>query len=240
MIAVTENAAWEVVNENGPRATTEQIRLLMVDDHAAVRRGLCELLEDQDDFRVIGAVPSAEEALSVAEREALDVAVVDYQLCGRNGLWVSRKLKRLPRPPRVVIYSAYCDGLLAVAAVVAEADGLVSKGGLGSDLCDAIRSVAGGRSLLPMVPWQLAEVVRRRLNGEEQAIFGMSRAGIAPVEIAKTLRISESGLESRMWEMLRKLETMDVELPTSDRARARSMRRATSSLGALVIDLPAR
>jgi DNA-binding NarL/FixJ family response regulator len=226
MIAGAEDAAWEVVNENGPRATTEQIRLLVVDDHAAVRRGLRELLEDQQDFRVIDAVPSAEEAMSVAEREELDVAVVDYQLGGRNGLWVSRKLKRRPRPPRVVIYSAYCDGPLAVAAVVAEADGLVSKGGLGSDLCDAIRSVAGGRSLLPMIPWQLAEVMRRRLDGEEQAIFGMSRAGIARVEIAKTLGISESGLESRMWEMLQKLETLDVELPTSDRAGARSVVRA--------------
>jgi DNA-binding NarL/FixJ family response regulator len=212
MIVVVEDAAGEVVNENVPQATAEQIRVLVVDDHAAVRRGLRELLEDQHDFRVIDAVPSGEEAISVAEREELDVAVVDYQLGGRNGTWVSRKLKRLPRPPRVVLYSAYCDGLLAASAVVAEADGLVSKGGLGSDLCDAIRSVAGGRSLLPMVPWQLAEVMRRRLSGEEQAIFGMSRAGIPPVEIANTLGISESGLDSRMWEMLHKLERVDVHI----------------------------
>jgi DNA-binding NarL/FixJ family response regulator len=243
MIAVAEDAASEVVDENGPRPTTEQIRLLVVDDHAAIRRGLRELLEDQHDFRVIGAVPSAEEAMSVAEREELDVAVVDYQLSGRNGLWVSRKLKRLPRPPRVVIYSAYCDGLLAVAAVVAEADGLLSKGGLGSDLCDAIRSVAGGRSLLPMVPWQLAEVMRRRLNGEEQAIFGMSRAGIAPVEIAKTLGISECGLESRMWEMLRKLETMDVYQPLIGLGRGRWSvldEAGDEQPRRLVIDPPAR
>jgi CheY-like chemotaxis protein len=127
MMAVAEDLAWGVVNETGSRVSTEQIRLLVVDDHTAVRRGLRELLEDQQDFRVIDAVPSAEEAMSVAERAELDVAVVDYQLGGRNGLWVSRKLKHLPRPLRVVIYSAYCDGVLAAAAVVAEADGLVSK-----------------------------------------------------------------------------------------------------------------
>jgi two-component system response regulator DevR len=226
MIAVSKDAAGRVANESLPPTNTGQIRLLVVDDHVSVRRGLRDLLEDQRDFRVIAAVPSAEEAMSVAEREELDVAVVDYQLGGRNGLWVSRKLKRLPHPPRVVIYSAYCDGPLAAAAAVAEADGLVSKGVLGSDLCDAIRSVAGGRSLLPMVPWRLAEVIRRRLDGEEQAIFGMSRAGIAPVEIAKTLGIPESGLESRMWDILHKLETMDAELPTSDQAGARSAARA--------------
>jgi two-component system, NarL family, response regulator DevR len=226
MIEVSEGAAGRLVNVNGAGASSELIRLLVVDDHVSVRRGLRDLLEDQQDFRVIDAVPSAEEAMCVAEREELDVAVVDYRLGGRNGLWVSRELKRLPRPPRVVIYSAYCDGPLAAAAVMAEADGLVSKGVLGSDLCDAIRSVDGGRSLLPMVPWRLAEVMRRRLDGEEQAIFGMSRAGIAPFEIAKILGISESGLESRMWEMLQTLENMGAELPTSDLAGARSATRA--------------
>ena len=75
----------------------------------------------------------------------IDVAVVDYQLGSRNGLWLSRKLKRLPRPPRVVIYSAYCDGPLAATSVVAEADGLVSKGGIGAELCDTVRAVAHGQ-----------------------------------------------------------------------------------------------
>jgi DNA-binding NarL/FixJ family response regulator len=73
-----------------------------------------------------------------------------------------------------------------------------------------------------MVPWQVAEVMRRRLDSEEQAIFGMARAGIARAGIAKTLGISASGLESRMWEMLQKLETMEVERPTPHRAGARS------------------
>jgi DNA-binding NarL/FixJ family response regulator len=199
-------------------ATVEQTRLLVVDDHPAVRRGLRELLEDQPDFGVIDAVASGEEAMSVAELLELDVVVVDYQLDGRNGLWVSRQLKRLARPPRVVIYSAHCDGLLAAAAVVAEADGLVSKGGPGSELCDAIRRVASGRSLLPEVPWRVGELMRRRLDAQEQAIFGMSLARVASVEIAKTLGISESGLRSRRRELLGKLEAMNVHPATSDRS----------------------
>ena len=78
------------------------LRLLVVDDHPAVRAGLRQLLDDQADFEVAAAVATADEALAIAEREPIDVAVVDYQLGGRNGLWVSRKLKRLSPAPRRV------------------------------------------------------------------------------------------------------------------------------------------
>jgi len=174
---------------------------------------------------VVDAVSLAVEAVSVTEREDVEVAVVDYQLGDRSGLWVSRKLKRMARPRRVVIYSAYYAGVLA-AAVVAEADGLMSKGGLGSELCDPVRSVARGRSSMPRVPWRFAEVLRQRFDAEEQAIFAMLAAGIARVEIARTLRISESRLESRRWGMLRTLEAIDVKVAIPDRGRARSAVRA--------------
>jgi DNA-binding NarL/FixJ family response regulator len=189
------------------RVSGERQRVLIVDDHAAVRSGLRELLADEEDFEVVAAVATAEAALAVAEGEPLDVAVVDYQLGGRNGLWVSRKLKRLPRPPAVVIYSAYTDGVLAAAAVVAEADAIVSKGALGSELTSAMRAVAGGRTVLPPVPVWLGEALRRRLDHEEQAIFGLLLAGVEPAEIAKTLELSAAGLESRLWGMLRRLES---------------------------------
>ena len=74
----------------------ERMRLLIVDDHSAVRAGLQQLLDDQADFDVVAAVATAEEAVSVAEAEPVDVAVLDYQLGARNGLWVSP----LDRPPR--------------------------------------------------------------------------------------------------------------------------------------------
>jgi DNA-binding NarL/FixJ family response regulator len=205
----TSTDATEAAAFAGPHT-----RLLIVDDHAAVRAGLRELLDDEADFAVVAAVATAEAALSVAEREPVDVAVVDYQLGGRNGLWVSRKLKRLPRPPAVLIYSAYTDGVLAAAAVVAEADGIVSKGSVGSDLCAAIREVARGRQVLPPVPPRLGEALRRRLDHQEQAIFGMLLAGIPPQEIADTLDLSAAGLESRLWAMVRRLEVAQPEART--------------------------
>ncbi len=208
MLTASEQAEHALVDERATLATAGPMRLLVVDDHPAVRTGVRELLEDQPDFLVVDVVSTAAEALAAAGGQQVDVAVVDYQLDRRTGLWLSRKLKRLTNAPRVLIYTAYSDGLLAAAAVVAEADGLVSKGGLGSELCDAIRAVARGHSLLPMVPWQLAEILRRRLDESEQAIFGMLSARIAPVDIAETLGLTCAELEARLWKMLRNLEDL--------------------------------
>jgi two-component system, NarL family, response regulator DevR len=199
-------------------ARHQRKQLLVVDDHPAVRAGLRDLLEDEADFEVVAAVATAEAALSVAEREPIDVAVVDYQLGGRNGLWVSRKLKRLPSPPAVLIYSAYADGVLAAAAVVAEADGIVSKGGPGAELCDEIRRAArGNSSVRPVPPW-LGKTIRGRFDHEEQAIFGMLLAGINLSEIAETLELPEAGLESRLWTMLRRLESPGLQSRRGDAA----------------------
>jgi DNA-binding NarL/FixJ family response regulator len=181
-------------------------RVLVVDDHPAVRAGLRDLLADRAEFEVVGAAASAEEALGVAEHTSVDVAVVDYQLGGRSGLWLSRKLKRLTHPPAVLIYSAYADGVLTAAAVVAEADGILGKGGLGSELCAQIRRIARGHSCLPPMPPWLGDAIRNRFGHEEQAIFGMLLAGIDPDQIAETLGLSPTGLESQLGAMLRKLE----------------------------------
>jgi DNA-binding NarL/FixJ family response regulator len=188
-------------------------RLLIVDDHPAVRNGLRHMLDDEADFEVVAAAATADEGFEIARRERVDVAVVDYQLRGRSGLWLSRKLKRLVEPPAVVIYSAYTGGVLSAAAVVAEADAIVSKGTLGRELCEAIRTVASGERRLPPPPPWLAESLRRRLDFEQQAIFGMLLASISPTEVAYVLGLSTAGLESQLWEMLRRIEDLPALAP---------------------------
>jgi len=189
-----------------PVSPPTHMRLLVVDDHPAMRAGLRGLLTDEVDFEVVAVAVTAEHALALAACEPIDLAVVDYQLPGRNGLWLSRKLKRLPEPPAVLIYSAYTDGVLAAAAVVAEADAIVSKVTLGFELCEAIRRVAGGERHIPLLPQAVAEGVRRRLDDQEKAIFGMLLAGIAPAEVAAMLGLTSACLESRLWSMLRRLD----------------------------------
>lgn len=108
---------------------------------------------------------------------------------------------------RRLIYSAYADGVLAAAAIVAEADGIINKSGLGSELRHVIRRVARGKNCLQPLPRWLGDTLRARCDHEQQAIFGMLLAGVAREEIATTLELSEAELESRMWAMLRSLET---------------------------------
>jgi DNA-binding NarL/FixJ family response regulator len=203
------------------RSVRRPLHLLVVDDHPAVRRGLQQLLDDQPDFEVTAVCSTAESAVAHAERERIDVAVVDYHLGGRDGLWVARKLAELPHPTRVVIYSAYASYHLAAQCVVAGVDAVLNKGGLGSELCDAIRAVAAGRRLLPRVPQPLAEMLRRRLDEVEQPIFGMLLAGISRAEIGSTLGLTRNRLASREAEMLRKLQALPGEVPDPLRGQRR-------------------
>jgi DNA-binding NarL/FixJ family response regulator len=192
-------------------STRRAIRVLVVDDHPAVLMGLEHLLEDEPGFEVVAVCPTGEGAVSQAQHEAADVAVVDYHLGGRNGLWVSRQLKRLPRAPRVIIFSAFANNHLAANCVVAGADALMSKGSLGSELCDTVRSVAQGRRMLPRVAPPMADMLCRRLDDVEQAVFGMLLAGISRTDIEQTLGMTDGELASREAAMLVKLEPLPGE-----------------------------
>ncbi len=198
-----------------------ELRLMVVDDHPAVRLGLVQLLAGQLDFDVEAVCIDAEGAVAQAELASIDVAIVDYHLGGRNGLWVCRRLKQLAEPPRVIVFSAFANDHLAACCVVAGADGVLNKGALGSELCDAVRSVARGRRVMPKPSRPMADMLRRRLSDSEQPIFGMLMAGIPKSEISKTLRMSARELASREGEMLRKLEVLPGEASAPSRTGRR-------------------
>lgn len=180
-----------------------RIRVLIVDDHPAVRHGVMRLIEEQPDMDVIASAASADTALAVDA--TADVAVLDFNLGARDGLWLTGRLKRLDKPPHVLIYSAFADQTLAVAATIAGADGLLGKGTLAEELSIAIRRLAGGRQSLPAVKAPVANALRSRLQSRDQAIFGMLLHGIAPAEIADALAITPDELEARRATILRSL-----------------------------------
>jgi DNA-binding NarL/FixJ family response regulator len=203
---------------------SSDIRIMVVDDHPAVRWGLVSLLGEQPAFSVAAVNIDAHGALAQAQAEAIDVAVVDYSLGGNNGLWLCRELKRLTQPPRVIVFSAFANDHLAACCVVAEADAVLNKAALGSELCDAIRAVARGRRLLPRVPRPVADMLRRRLDERAQMIFGMLLAGIPREEIERTLGFSACELNRRADAMLGVLE----ELPGEARSAAPRANRISS------------
>jgi len=212
-----------------------QIQVLLVDDHPAVRIGARKLIDDQPDMRVAAEARSAGEALGRLH-DHFDVAIVDYHLgAGRDGLWLTAQLKRWDLAPRVLVYSAFADGALAVAALIAGADGLLGKQELGHELCRAIRRLAGGQHHHPAITPSVAQVMRGRLEPRDQAIFAMLLHGIAPDTIAERLAITDEELHARRSIMRRSLKPVRAPstLPTGarspldyERPKRRASRRA--------------
>jgi DNA-binding NarL/FixJ family response regulator len=178
----------------------DPIRVLVVDDHAAVRLGVQRLLDDHPEFELTAVVSSGREAIAAFASDPVDVAVLDYQLgAGQDGLTLTSTLKALPAPPRVLIYSAYADAPLAMAAALAGADGLLSKAGLGDELCRAIRRVAGGQPVMPAIPEELILSLcsRMGLGARERALVRLVIEQTPDHDLAAALGMSEREIRER-------------------------------------------
>ncbi len=189
-----------------------RIRVLIADDHAAVRLGVRRLLDEQPDLRIVTEATSAIGAVT-GTGASPEVAVIDYHLGDRNGLWVTRRLRQLDPRPRVLIYSAFTDDALALAAVVAGADGLLSKSAIGGELCLAIRRLAAGHRYLPSISPPVARAISARLSSRQQSIFGMLVHGISAELIGSRLGISARKLE------IERAAILTVLAPATTRAR---------------------
>jgi DNA-binding NarL/FixJ family response regulator len=181
------------------------IRVLIVDDHPAVRAGLAGLLASHTDLTPVAAAGDADTALERAGELRPDLAVVDFHLGGRDGLFLCRALKSLPDPPRVLIFSAYADAFLMVGSVIAGADGILGKGVLGDELCDALRRVQRGEHPRLPLDRDVLEDVVLRLDPDDLPIFGMLIHDTPPADIAAALRLSEDALAARRSAMLERL-----------------------------------
>jgi DNA-binding NarL/FixJ family response regulator len=190
----------------------ELIRVLLVDDHPAVRLGVKRVLEDEYDMILVAGTATASEALAVADVSPVHVAIVDYELAGQNGLTLARTLSKLRRAPRTLIYTAYADATMTLAAIVAGADGLLSKASFGDELCHVVRALANGRRHFPTIARPVADGVLARLEPCEQSITGMLIQGLDSRAITQTLGIGAAELDARRWAILRALTTQ----PSSD------------------------
>jgi DNA-binding NarL/FixJ family response regulator len=186
------------------------VRVLVVDDHLAVRLALAGLLEGEDGLELAGLAAGLREATAEAIQSVPDVALLDYQLSDGDGdgLALCQALKQLPRPPSVLIYSAYADSSLAVMALVAGADGLISKGSLGTEVSWAIHALANGRRVLPEIDSSVAGSLRERLSPIDRAIVGMLMEAVDEGEIARRVGLDQPELDARRTEILRVLGSL--------------------------------
>src|SRR3982751_6996539 len=137
------------------------IRVFLLDDHEVVRRGLADLLQAGGDIEVVGESGSAQEATRRIPSFRPDVAVLDARLPDGNGIDVCRDVRSADPSIKALILTSYQDDEALFNAIMAGASGYLLKQVRGTDLVDAIRTVAAGRSLLdPSVTRQVLERLR--------------------------------------------------------------------------------
>lgn len=174
------------------------IRVLVVDDHPAVRAGLLAVLRGEPGLIPVATADSAEEALEAACRWAPDVVLADYQLPDLDGAMLTWELKQLPEAPRVVIYSAFAEPRLSLAAALAGAEAVLDKNLPVDAIFETIRGVAAGTSYVEPLPLDAVRDGGRFIDPQDQSIFGLALAGEQAKEIAAVLRIDERAVRRRL------------------------------------------
>jgi DNA-binding NarL/FixJ family response regulator len=186
------------------------IRILLVDDHPALRAGLTAVLRAEPGLVPLGTAADEEELWPALNRTKPDVVVLDYHVPPADGLQLCRRMKRQIPAPKVLLYSAYADAQLVIPAMLAGADGVVNKGAPAAELYDAIRTVARGERVMPPMSRELLDDANRRLDSADLPILGMALDGTPEAEIARTLGTSTDDLTRRLDRMIARLK---VEVP---------------------------
>ena len=182
------------------------IRVALVDDHPAVRAGLHAILRGEPGFSPV-SVPVFDE-LTPRDVLAADptVALVDGQLAVGTGLALCFEISRLDGAPPTVLYSAYVDEELAIAARVAGAAAALNKSEPLDELLDTLRAVAsGGRRFPPVAPWALRRCADR-LDPDDLPFLSMLAHGTNRRETAATLGLTGEDLETRLVRVVSALE----------------------------------
>lgn len=189
------------------------IRVLLVDDHPALRAGLQTVLRGEPGLVPVGAASGEHDLWPLMHRVRPDVIVLDYHLPGTDGFVLCHRIKadRL-LAPAVLLYSAYADTSLALPATLAGANGLVDKGAPALELFEAIRAVYRGDSMMPQIPRELVDAAARRANPEDLPLIGMLMERTPPGDIAEALHITRDEVYKRTERLLGDLS---IKVPAS-------------------------
>jgi DNA-binding NarL/FixJ family response regulator len=178
------------------------IRIVIVDDHPAVRMGLEAALEDEPGFVCVGSAEDEADLLRLLPSADPDVVLLDQHLPGADGLHICRRIKSTDHAPRVVILSAFAGEELTLAAMLAGADGILDKAVRTQQLRDAVRSTAAGDPPSPDIHPETLRAAAAQLDPEDLPIFGMLLDGTPPEEIAGVLGIDHHTYLQRVDRMI--------------------------------------
>jgi DNA-binding NarL/FixJ family response regulator len=162
------------------------IRVLIVDDHTILRRGLSQIISETDDLEVAGEADSGAQAIKLARAQAFDVVLLDISMPDRNGLDTLKQLKKEKPKLAVLMLSMHPEEHYAMRALKAGASGYLTKQSAPALLVTAIRQVAQGRKY---VSSELAE----ELAGTVGTDAGRPRHETLSDREYETLRLMASG-----------------------------------------------
>ena len=188
-------------------------RILLIDDHVAVQRGLEDILSASIAGAGFGRAGSSQQALDQVRKELWDIAIVDLNLPGRSGLELIRSLKDEQPGLRVLVYSMHTEEQFGIRALRAGADGYLMKSSPAEEIPKAVRSVLEtGQYIGPNLAAAMAQSIlsgginsTEALSDREYQVLKMIASGKRPGDIAQELAVSIKTVSTYRSRILEKL-----------------------------------
>lgn len=190
------------------------MKILITDDHAVLRRGLRQILEDGFGKLHFGEASNASEAIEQVAKEHWDLVVLDITMPGRSGLDALKEIKALKPNMRILVLSVHSEDQFAVRVLKAGASGFLNKDSAPEELVKAVRKViAGGRYVSASLAEKLAfnldhpndELPHQKLSDREFQVLRMIGSGKTVSEIAEELGLSVKTVSTYRARILEKM-----------------------------------
>jgi two-component system, NarL family, response regulator LiaR len=196
----------------GIEITAKPIRVLIVDDHAMVRKGLISFLKNRPELDLLGEARDGREAIECCERFQPDVILMDLIMPELGGVAATRTIHQRWPEVQVIALTSFQEKELVRDALRAGAIGYLLKNVSGDELCEAIRQAHGGRPTLApeavqalIQPPSEAESMAADLTRREQEVLALLVKGMSNPEIAGHLYISRATVKVHISNILSKL-----------------------------------
>jgi two-component system NarL family response regulator len=185
-----------------------KIRILLVDDHFAVRAGLAVSLSLEADLAVVAEASNGADAITAYREHRPDVVIMDWRLPDMTGVQVTAALRGETPPPRVLMLSAYEGEEDVYSAVHAGATGYLSKAARLTEVLEAIHAVHRGQSYFPaaMNAKLIARLQRPELSSRERDVLSHIAKGQSNKQIAVDLGISDETVKQHVAAVMAKLQ----------------------------------
>jgi DNA-binding NarL/FixJ family response regulator len=187
------------------------IRILAVDDHPLLRKGIAALVNAEPDMKLVAEASNGDEAVESFRLYRPDVTLMDLQLPGLNGIEAINSILTEFPGARIIVLTTYTGDAQVLRALRAGARAYILKGHVHRELLETIRTVHAGRKRIPPdIATELAEhATEDELSSREMDVLRLIASGNSNKEIAAQLAIGEATVKSHVTNILSKLGAND-------------------------------